>query len=745
MGNTEQYSKKLVYCLLVIFFFSGFSSLIYQVAWQRILTTHYGVGAISIAVIVSVYMLGLGAGSLYGGNLSDRVKNPIKIYFIVEILIGLFGMISLPFLAFLGETTAGSAYTLTLFYVFLFLCIPTFLMGMTLPLLTKIFTRQLNSFFHSVSILYFVNTLGAAAGALATSFLLISLLGLDIAVYIAVLTNLLLAISIFLLQGETESKKAGRETGGHPLSIGNYAYPLAFICGFLAIGYELVWFRVISVLVKSSPYAFSSSLSVYLIGIALGSYLMMRNIDRRFVANKLAFFLLLQFLIAVSVLAIFTGYYYLSKHTGFSTLTELSFSSSLHPLHIEDIGEQLRSGNVASALYISLDIILWPVFFILLPALLMGASFPLVSLLAAKGPNQEGKTIGNVYFSSILGNTLGGVITGFVLLEFFGTEITLLIFILIGLVFGLFAGRSGRFATPVLAVLAATFALVAFPGKGELYQLIHTSPGKDFHTYFEEGRDGTIMTYRHGERVVNYINGLGHGGRPLAIFDYEVLEAASHARGLQEVLIIGYGTGSFAEMALQIEGVEKITVVELNETLVRNLRKIDIFDDMLDDPKIELVIEDGRRFLLRTEKKYDLILIDPLRSSTAYSNNLYSSEFFALAREHLKPGGVFLNWRDEHYYMIKTLVDNFPYFRIYNDFSIASNEPLEDHPRRREQIFSLLAPGKQNTIRWMQSKENFEERGPDYYMDKSNDVPANADLRPHAEYYFWNRPDSRRL
>ena len=742
MDSTENYSKKLVYCLLVIFFFSGFSSLIYQVAWQRILTTYYGVGPISIALIVSVYMLGLGAGSLYGGRLADRVEKPILIYFLVEILIGLFGMISLTFLKYLGEATAGSAYTLTLLYVFLFLCIPTFLMGMTLPLLTKIFTRQIGSFFHSVSLLYFINTLGAAAGALATSFLLVSLLGLDIAVYIAVLINLLLAISIFLLQREAAPAKVARDDGRVAVSIGRYAYLLAFICGFLAIGYELVWFRVISVLVKSSPYAFSSSLSVYLVGIAVGSFLMMRNIDRRFARNKVKFFLLLQFLIAVSVLGLFTGYFYLSKHTGFSALTELSFSSSLHPLHLVHIGEQIRSDGLANALYASMDIILWPLFFILLPALLMGASFPLVSLLAANEPNREGKTIGNVYFSSILGNTLGGVVTGFVLLEFFGTEITLLTFILIGLAFGLFAGRPGKPALPVAAMLVAAFAFVAFPDRGQLYRLIHTSPGDDFRAHFEEGRDGTIMTYRRGQRVMNYINGLSHGGRPLAIFDYEVLEAASYARDLKDVLIIGYGTGSFVEMALNIEGVETITVVELNETLVRNLRKIDIFDEMLAHPKIELVIEDGRRYLLRMDKKYDLILIDPLRSTTAYSNNLYSAEFFALAKKHLTPGGVFLNWRDEHYFLVRTLIDNFPYFRIYNDFSIASNEPLENNPDRRDQMLSLLKPWKQQAIRGMQSMEKFDERGPGYYTEKLRQVPANTDLRPRAEYYFWNPANS---
>lgn len=155
--------------LAFIFFFSGFASLMYQIAWQRLLTLHYGVGAISITLIVSVYMLGLGVGGLVGGALAERIRDKLTLYFGVQLLLALFGFVSVPFLVFIGDRTAGSSYVLSLWYMALFLIVPTVLMGMTLPLLTKIFNRFVEEFLSTVSYLYFLNTVGAACGALFAS------------------------------------------------------------------------------------------------------------------------------------------------------------------------------------------------------------------------------------------------------------------------------------------------------------------------------------------------------------------------------------------------------------------------------------------------------------------------------------------------------------------------------------------------------------------------------------------------
>ena len=231
------------------------------------------------------------------------------LYFIVEATLGLFGLGSLSFLDVLGRYTAGTSYTVSLLCIVLFLSLPTLLMGITLPLLTKIFNSVIRDFFHSISLLYFINTLGAAIGALFASYLAITFWGLDGAIYCAVFINILLALAIVALSRliidryKDISRKEQLDAGAG--EFGRWAYLCVFITGFLAIGYEIVWFRVIGVLVKSSPYSFSSMLFMYLAGIALGSYAMEKYIRQRQRINKRALFFRMQFLIGVYVIVDF--------------------------------------------------------------------------------------------------------------------------------------------------------------------------------------------------------------------------------------------------------------------------------------------------------------------------------------------------------------------------------------------------------------------------------------------------------
>ena len=162
MTTSGPFQARTTSLLAFVFFFSGFASLMYQIAWQRLLTVHYGVGAISVTLIVSVYMFGLGVGALAGGALAERVRDKLSLYFVVQLLLAFFGFLSVPVLAFIGQHTAGSSYVLSLWYMALFLIVPTVLMGVTLPLLTKIFNGLVDEFLSTVGYLYFLSTVGAA-------------------------------------------------------------------------------------------------------------------------------------------------------------------------------------------------------------------------------------------------------------------------------------------------------------------------------------------------------------------------------------------------------------------------------------------------------------------------------------------------------------------------------------------------------------------------------------------------------
>jgi len=752
MNDIFMSQKKLqISFLSFVFFFSGFASLMYQVVWQRLLTLYYGVGAVSIALIVSIYMFGLGLGALAGGFLAERIIQRIKLYFLIEILIGIFGLISLPFLGFLGKTTAGSSYVTAFFYMFLFLAIPTFLMGMTLPLLTKIFNRLIQDFLETVSFLYFINTLGGAIGALFATYVIITFWGLDVGIYVAATINFILAIIILYLayfyQDQKEPYVSLIIEKPNRMMSSKRAYFFVFITGFLAIGYEIIWFRVLEVLTKASAYTFSTCLAVYLSGIAIGSLLMQKYLKRPRAMDQKKMFYFLQFLIGCSVAFIFISYYYLTKYTPLEILTRLSFSEEVHPNPFLLIMPAPLFITKLQHLYVLLDDFIWPFIFIFLPTLLMGASFPLIAHLTYAN-QKEGKTVATIYFFNTLGNILGGIITGFFLLAYLGTEQTVLLFSLVGLLFGLlvFKDSSQRwFLKPgIILVLGLVLAnLILFPQKGEFYRLMHFSKmeRENFKIYLEEGINGVVVTYLYGDYLDNYINGLHHGGRPGYHFYYKAIEAASFANKVDNILIIGFGTGSILEAILKMDEVKNITVVELNGTLIKNLMKMPLFRNMLDDPRVHLIIDDGRRFLLRTDQKFDLILMDALRGTTAYSNNIYSKEAFELIKSHLAEGGNFMVWLTHHQIVTKTVIEVFDYTRIYGSFALASNTPFHLNqrgahllekfsPEERKEIIRIANLG----IKELGGTNAGKYLGPGIRRNYHGLI--NQDWKPVSEYYL---------
>lgn len=185
-----------------IFFISGFSALIYQVCWQRLLFTGFGVDLTSITVIISVFMAGLGIGAYFGGRIADQFQQRlIKIFCLVEFGIGSFGLCSGFLIDWMQHQLVSSGLLMLTFFTFLLLIVPTFLMGATLPILTSFFNRHIANIGESIGMLYFYNTLGAATGALATGFVLFNFLTLSQSIYLAVSLNLLISGLIFVMYG----------------------------------------------------------------------------------------------------------------------------------------------------------------------------------------------------------------------------------------------------------------------------------------------------------------------------------------------------------------------------------------------------------------------------------------------------------------------------------------------------------------------------------------------------------------
>lgn len=736
-------SGRLPSVISAIFFLSGFASLIYQVSWQRLLTLHYGVGAVSVTLIVSVYMLGLGFGSLLGGRLAQRSEDPYALYAAVQGALGVAGLASLPCMVTLGAITASGNAAVSLAALFAFLCVPTMLMGITLPLVVTIVTRLTPDFLGSVSRLYFINTLGASCGAVLTGFVLVSLVGLDGCIVLAAAIDVLLAVVILLVRppGRAGPAQPGECLPDEPADWRRLAYLLVFCSGFMAIGYEIVWYRVVGVLVKDSPYAFASVLAVCLLGIALGSRAIHQHMIRRPAASGRDLFFTLQFLIGVTVLLTFIGYYHLSRVPPVQWLTQLSFLADEHP----SVALFLRSPGrrCFEDVYLLLDVFLWPVVFTLVPSMLMGASFPLIASVALSRRGREGTAVGTTYFLGVLGNVLGGLVTGMVLLPAVGSETTALAFGLMGLLFGLAPGvpptggvgsrplpRQWRIAW-VFLLVAASAAL--FPRNGALYRAMHVAPFAPNRVHVEEGLDAVVLTYEDGDRVRNFINGQGHGYRPGPVFQAEAFEGLAHAAGLRRVLVVGFGAGTIAEAALIPEGVERVTVVELSGSLIANLRKLPPLARTIDDPRVRLVTADGRRFLQRTNERFDAILMDPLRTTTAYSNNLHSREFFALAARHLAPGGILMvGGLDGTPVIPRTLLEEFRFVRSYPYFCLASKGPLVLNQVRLEGLLGALPEDQRESVRSL-TTDTLEGEA---LVRATAAYPANQDWRPVSEYYL---------
>ncbi len=729
-----------IHLLSLVFLLSGAVSLIYQIVWQRLLTVYYGVGAISVTLIVTVYMLGLGFGALLGGGLAARLKHKLIFYLSIEFGLGLFGIGSQYLLTFIGRTTAGSDYSVALCFMFLFLCLPTLLMGMTLPLLVQIFSSLIHNFQRSVCFLYFINTLGAAAGAIIASYGLISFVGLDGALHFAAVLNMVLAVLIFITSRMGIAKTESLCEWSSPMheegeTLGRFAFAAVFVTGFLALAYEIIWVRMVGVLVKDSAYAFSSILSVYLAGVALGSYRMDRFLRAHPDASRRDLFFAMQAAIGLYVLASVCVFPLLVRWTPFGVLVKASFIVPVHP-QLPYLGD-IRS--LPLSLWSCIDVFLWPTAFCFIPTVLMGATFPLLSVLSGKSEGREGQIVGNLYFWNVMGNVAGGFAAGFWLLPNLGTEHTILLLGAVGFAFLLATRKVLQLSLSlqvrfIAVAVACVVAVVIVPGKGDLYKAMHFPPDTGYETYLAEGIEGVVLTYVKGENVRMFIGGSAHGGRPGYVFYNESIEALSFAKNPRRILVIGYGTGSTTEIALRTPGVESVTLVELNGTVMRNLSRIPLFQRLLEDPRLETILDDGRRYLLRTDEKFDAILIDPLRTTTAYSGNLYSREFLAIARDHLRPDGVFLLWLDEHSVLPTTLASVFPHIRKYRYFALGFPGSIGPRDEKRRTTILETFPAHDRVL--IEAVGDVDE-GKEHFLSKTTSKsPVNTDFQPVTEYYL---------
>ncbi len=652
--------------VLGLFFSSGAVGLLYQVVWIRLFVHVFGATVLAVSTVLAAFMGGLALGGLWGGRMAPRLRNPLRAYGLLELGLGLYaGLVPFVLRAIdpLYETVypglSGSFWGLSAlrFAVSAIILLPpTFLMGATLPVLTAHAERLPLRARQRVAHLYAINTFGAVTGTVGASFVLLPGLGLSRTLVLGVALNLAIA-GIALRLARTEEGRVGAaeardEDTARPEREGP-AIPRALILttagvlGFAALAFEVLWTRALALALGTTTYAFAIVLTVFLLGIAGGSLWAGRLLrDGR------------------RAPAVFTA---APALIGFLALFLLPIFDRLPGLFV---GLAARGGGTwlegLLAKFVLAGLPMLP------PTFLSGAAFPLAVGIdrQSAGPS---RSVGDVYASNTLGAIIGSWAAGFVLIPTIGLRTGILfaaaLQIFMTCLLLLFRRRAGRPAIrgrPILAAsgvaLAAVAAIAVLPDwnrsaltRGgfaiavDLRRFGQTQLAEDRKelVFLEEGITSTITVRRWGDELTMQMNGVteasnfGDLGTQVLVGG---LGGILHANP-RDVLVIGLGSGITAAAALRHPGVESVECVEISEAVVHAAR---LFEEanggILDDPRCRVIVGDGRNHLGLSGRAYDVIVSQPSNVWNSGIGSLMSSEFFARAADHLKPGGILVSW-----------------------------------------------------------------------------------------------------
>lgn len=647
----------------LLFFLSGFPALLYQIVWQRALFTLYGVNIESVTMIVTVFMLGLGLGSLAGGWLSSLPRvNLLLAFGLIEFSVGTFGAVSLTLFHWIGSFTAGVPAAMTGLIAFALLLIPTLLMGSTLPLLVEHFVRRSGNVGESVGLLYAVNTLGSGTACFAAALVLMRWLGESGSVRVAVCFNLLVAAAAFALQFIFPAKaaipsapKSAEPLQTIPLRIGML---LAGLTGFIALASEILWYRLYSFVSGGTAACFATLLGFYLFGIAYGSFAV-RDVCKRQL-----------------------------QHDVRRTLGAAANVVLLGSLATYLLGPAL--GRLVTVIDYRVSYI-----FVFIGAALLGSAFPLLAHAAIDPVRGSGKHISFLYLSNIIGSTLGSFLVGFVILDHLSTGGVSLLLLTLGFATAsLLAYLSwpslAKRSFAVGAIVCVVLGFAAAPLYSNLYERLLFK--RLYHSQMKfsdlvEDRSGVIAVYPddsifgYPTRLV-YGNGVYDGQINTNILhDSNGIERAYAVFGMHpkpaNVLIIGLSTGAWAQVIANNPDVHNVTIVEIDRGYLGLIRKYPQVQSLLTNPKVHITIDDGRRWLLANpNRRFDLIVMNTTFNWRANATNLLSKEFLALVRTHLAPGGIgFYNTTSSSEATI-TGASVFPYALRFENFLAVGDSPF---------------------------------------------------------------------
>jgi spermidine synthase len=670
---------------LVVFFLSGIAALLYQVIWQRMLVMFSGADVFSTTLIVAAFMAGLGIGSLSGGHLADRMSRHVSLllFAAAELAIAAFSVFSRTLYYDLLYTRLGPLAlpeTAMAGLLFVSLLWPTFFMGVSLPLLARALTARIERAPLIVGALYGVNTLGAAAGALLATWWLLPRFGLETSLAIGAVLNASCALVVLPLAPRLARQSAHEgvrpqaavertgsiDTPGHPVvgaqdaSFGVWAI-IAALAGCLALSLEIVWFRLLGVMVKSTAFTFGTLLAVYLTG--LGSGALAGSMWAPRIRRPASVFLGLQTAVGLSATGLIAAFIAVAAEPAlqnyFAGYESLDVRASVGAIR-EQLGGAPSAATGEPGRFLFLYFAL-PALLILPPTFLMGFSFPILQRVIQTDLARLGRRVGMVLVANIVGSVAGSVLTGWLLLSTAGAAGTLKLLALGGALFAALQMRLGaretgsavppRFGRATMALLFAV-AVLATPDAATLWARLHGA--NERRIVFGEDATGLAVVRLDrlsGVGATVFVNGLGQSTIPYGDVHtgLGLVPAFVHPHP-QDAFVIGLGSGDTVHAVAGRQEIERIVSIEIVAPQLDTLRRyvgVQPYGGArgtLSDPRITHVAGDGRIYLMRTTRRFDIIEADALRPTSAYSGNLYSDEYFRLVRDRLQPGGLAVTW-----------------------------------------------------------------------------------------------------
>lgn len=651
-----------------LFLFSGFPALLYQIVWQRSLFTLFGTNIESITLVVAGFMLGLGMGSLIGGKLSTfRLLPQLLLFALLEFCIGLFGIVSLQLFDMVGSYAINLNYVSMTLVAFLLVFLPTLCMGATLPILSAFLVARIPNVGFSLGTLYFVNTLGSAIAAFSASLFLLGRYGMQGTIYVACLFNFLIgaaALLFHLWQKSTtyelieyaSEQAESRRVAGFAMPLGKILL-LAFVSGFIALSYEILWMRIFSFANAGAAFIFPRVLGLFLLGLALGSYIAGR-ICERFESDTLQIGRLLKLSIVSAALL------------GFLLMPIAAYLATQAALLFAEL-------------------------YLLVAALALGIPFPLLAHIGIKADKMSGQKISYMYMSNIAGATIGTILTGFILMDYLATQAIAMLLAIAGLLLAATLVDNergqGRFSTIALAVLALVFVAsnpALTRGNYEKFQAIRNYAGVSFKQVVET-KSG-VITITQNDRVYG-------GGVYDGLFNTDLIAdnngivrpymlSAFHPEP-KRVLMIGLATGSWAQVIANHPALEQLVVVEINPGYSEIVAGNAVVSSLLTNDKVDIRIDDGRRYMQRNAaEKFDLIIMNTTFHWRAYAANLLSQDFLKIVLSRLNDGGIAFYNSTNSMNVQKTGAATCPYSLRFQNHMLCGNEEITVDTQRLEDV-----------------------------------------------------------